>query len=84
MYYVYLLLSEKDGKTYIGYSEDFKRRFDEHNRGLVEATKDRRPLKLIYIECFCNQEDAKKEELFLKSGKGRERLKYLLENTFKK
>ncbi|MCX6731605.1 MAG: GIY-YIG nuclease family protein [Candidatus Parcubacteria bacterium] len=83
MFYVYLLRSRKDKKTYVGYSEDIKKRFKEHNDGLVEATKNRRPFSLIYFEGFNNIKDAKKEELFLKSGKGRERLKYLLKNTFK-
>jgi len=82
MYCVYILLSVKDKKTYIGYSGNLKRRIDEHKKGLVEATKDRRPLKLLYVGCFINELDAKNEELFLKSGKGRERLKFLLKNTF--
>jgi putative endonuclease len=83
MFCVYILKSKKDRKTYVGYSENIKRRFEEHNNGLVKATKYRRPLSLIYFECFNNEKDAKKEELFLKSGKGRERMKYLLKNTFK-
>lgn len=82
MYYVYVLFSEKDNKTYVGYSNNLKRRINEHNDGLVEATKNRRPLKLLNFGCFINESDAKNEELFLKSGRGRERLKYLLKNTF--
>lgn len=50
MYYVYVLLSLKDGKWYTGYTNDLKRRFKEHNKGLVFATTKRRPFVLIYYE----------------------------------
>ena len=50
MYYVYVLLSEKDGNWYTGYTDDLKRRFEEHNKGLVYASRKRRPFKLIYYE----------------------------------
>jgi len=33
MFYVYILKSEKDGKLYIGYTNDLKRRLEEHNSG---------------------------------------------------
>jgi len=38
------------------------------------------PWTLIYYEAFLSKKDARREELFLKTGKGRERLTYLLEN----
>jgi len=50
MFYVYVLLSLKDGKFYIGYTEDLKRRLKEHNSGKNISTKSRLPLKLIYYE----------------------------------
>ncbi len=56
MYYVYLLKSKKDEGFYIGFSGDLKNRFQEHIDGLVESTKHRRPLKLIYYEAY-NKED---------------------------
>jgi len=48
MYYVYVLLSEKDKKQYVGYTKNLKLRFEQHVNGLVKSTKNRRPLKLIY------------------------------------
>ncbi len=48
MYYVYVLLSEKDHRFYTGYTSDLRRRFAEHEKGQVSSTKLRRPLKLIY------------------------------------
>jgi len=80
MYYVYILRSEKTKRLYKGFTSDLKGRILEHNRGKTTSTKSRVPWKIIYYEAFENEKDARREELFLKSGKGRERIKYLLEN----
>jgi len=81
MYYVYILFSAKLKKKYIGYCQDLKERIISHNKGENQYTKKGRPWKLIYYEAFTSKTDAIREELFLKSGKGRERLKYLLRDT---
>jgi putative endonuclease len=49
-YYAYVLLSKKDNKLYVGYTDNIKRRILEHNRGNVNSTKNRRPLEIIYFE----------------------------------
>jgi putative endonuclease len=66
MYYVYILKSEKDNKLYIGYSSNLKARLGDHTEGLVEATKNRRPLKLIYYESYENKIAAQERERKLK------------------
>lgn len=81
MYYVYILISKKDNKLYIGSTKNLKQRAEQHIRGQVLATKCRKPLELIYYEGFISKKDSLREELFLKSGKGRERLKELLKNS---
>ena len=84
MFYVYLLLSEKDGKFYTGSTDDLKRRIAEHEAGYVKSTVRRKPLKLIYYEACLNEADARVRERYLKSGAGkkylRNRLKRYLEN----
>ena len=84
MYYVYVLLSEKDGKFYTGLTNNMKRRFQEHQSGNVRSTWNRRPLKLIYYEACLNEGDAEQREIYLKSGMGkkyiRNRLKRYLIN----
>jgi len=77
MYYVYILKSEKTGKLYKGSTEDLKQRVIDHNRGKTVSTRHGKPWKLMYYEAFVSKEDARREELFLKSGKGKERIKYL-------
>ena len=70
-YYVYILKSGKDGKFYTGYTKNLKLRFELHNKGLVESTKNRRPLKLVYYEACLNQQDATKREKYLKTFYGK-------------
>jgi len=84
MYYVYILHSKKDGKLYIGYAFDLKKRIEKHNNGFVLATKNRRPLVLVYYECYLVERDAKRREMFLKGGKGHHELKTQLESSFRK
>jgi putative endonuclease len=71
MYYSYVLQSEKDNEFYIGFTKDLKLRFERHEKGLVESTKNRRPLKLIYYEACLNQKDATKREKYLKTYNGK-------------
>ena len=71
MYYTYVLQSKKDSNLYVGFSKDLKLRFEQHEKGLVESTKNRRPLKLIYYEACINQMDATNREKYLKTYNGR-------------
>jgi putative endonuclease len=70
MFYVYILLSKKDNKRYIGMTSDIQRRILEHNSGLVKSTKHRRPLELLHLEEFSNKNDALSREKQLKNKKG--------------
>ena len=49
MYYVYVLLSDKDNRFYTGFTDNLKRRVAEHNSGKVQSTALRRPLRLVYF-----------------------------------
>ncbi len=80
MFYTYVLKSTKDNKRYIGFTEDLKKRIEEHNLGLVQSTKHRRPFELIYYEACRNKNDAVKREKYFKTGFGRRYLKERLKN----
>jgi len=82
MYYTYVLLSQKDKKLYVGCTEDLKLRFEQHIKGLVNSTKNRRPLILIYYEACLKQEDAFKREKYLKTHYGKMFLKKRLKSYF--
>ncbi|OGF47759.1 MAG: hypothetical protein A2231_10890 [Candidatus Firestonebacteria bacterium RIFOXYA2_FULL_40_8] len=75
MYTVYVLLSEKDGKTYTGCTNNIERRFSDHNNGKEIATKGRKPFKMIYSESYPDLSSARKREIFFKTGKGKEFIK---------
>jgi putative endonuclease len=82
MFYTYILQSEKDKKMYSGFTKNLKLRFEQHNKGLVESTRDRQPLKLIYYEACLNQEDATKRERYFKTYYGKLFLKKRLKSYF--
>ncbi len=81
-YYIYVLHSLKDKRFYIGYTEDLKSRFEEHYKGRVESTKDRRPLELIYSEMCLDKKDAMRREKYLKTHKGKLFLRNRLKSYF--
>lgn len=75
MYYVYFLKKE-DGKTYIGYTSDLRRRIKEH--------KDKIP-ELVYYEAYKNRLDAQDRERKLKQrGHAVKELKKRIENSLMK
>jgi len=71
MYYTYMLQSRKDNAFYVGFTKDLKLRFEHHRKGLVDSTKNRRPLKLVYYEACLTQQDATRREKYLKTYNGR-------------
>ncbi len=79
-YYIYILKSLKDNKFYTGYTDNLKRRLEEHNTGKVASTKNRVPFELIYFEGCKNQQDATHREKYLKTSWGKRYLKLRLNN----
>ena len=80
MYYTYLLHSMKDNGFYVGFTKDLKQRFEQHQRGEVQSTKNRLPLNLIYYEACLTQEDATRRERYIKTYNGRMFLKKRLKS----
>ncbi len=66
MFFVYILKSKKDDSIYIGYTNDLKRRVEEHNGGENKSTKFKAPFELVYYEAYKSQSDAKYRESNLK------------------
>ncbi|MBI3558930.1 GIY-YIG nuclease family protein [Candidatus Gottesmanbacteria bacterium] len=82
MYYVYVLKCN-NSDLYIGYSENLKRRFEEHQLGKVTSTKSKRPVVLVYYEAYKIKSDATKREYNLKTGQQRELLRKRINNSIK-
>ncbi|MEK7148836.1 MAG: GIY-YIG nuclease family protein [Patescibacteria group bacterium] len=70
-FYTYVLESLSDGKRYIGYTENLRRRLEEHRNAKSFATKHRLPVRLVYYEVCLHKEDAKRREKYLKTTQGR-------------
>ena len=64
--YVYLLQSQKDKKSCLGWTMNLLRRLGEHNEGLNTSTKSRIPFKLIGFETCSTQKEVKEREKTLK------------------
>ena len=77
-YYVYILLSKKDDKFYIGFTTDLKKRFTQHQEGKNLATAPRRPFELIFYEAYRNKYDALRRQKYFKTSKGKTTIKTML------
>jgi putative endonuclease len=75
MNYVYVLQSTKDGLLYTGCTSDLKKRFAQHNKGQVAATRGREPFVLIYYEACISKHDAFRREKYLKTTYGKRYIK---------
>lgn len=80
MFYIYVIQSLKDFKTYIGFAKSPEKRLREHNSGQVKSTRHRRPFKILFTERFDTLSEVKKRELYWKSGAGRRKLKEYFRN----
>ena len=78
MYYVYVLRSLKDNRHYIGYTQNLSKRLAEHNRGKSISVRNRGPFKLIYKEAVASELEALHRERKIKSYKGGEAFKKLI------
>ena len=82
-YYVYVLKSINHDFIYVGYSENVKERYEQHNSGKVTSTKHYLPYELIHYEAYRNMKDAKRREDYFKTTKGKVTLRQMLKEYFK-
>ncbi|MBI4058680.1 GIY-YIG nuclease family protein [Candidatus Microgenomates bacterium] len=85
MYYLYILRSLRDGKLYIGATNNLSRRIKQHNDGFSKSTRYRRPFILIYSEHFASKNEAMKREwCFKNTGEGNKLMRKLIEECERK
>ncbi len=77
-YFVYAIYSLKARRIYVGLSSDVENRVIQHNSGKTQSTKSYIPWKLFYFEKHKSRVEARKREIYLKSGSGKEFLKEIL------
>jgi len=78
MFEVYAIKSINRNYLYIGLTNNFHRRFKQHNEGQNRTTKPYAPFVLVILETFPDRIKAREREKYLKSGIGREYLKSLI------
>ncbi|MFA5820698.1 MAG: GIY-YIG nuclease family protein [Candidatus Gracilibacteria bacterium] len=76
--FVYILKSEKNGRYYVGSTNNLNRRIKEHNTGQQKATRYIVPLKLVYMEEFDTILAARRRELKIKSWKSKKEIEKLI------
>ena len=70
-YFVYLILSKFKNKkrfSYVGYTEDLKKRLDLHNSGKGAKFTRGKKWKLVYYEKYDSKSEAMKNEYKLKKN----------------
>ncbi|MFC1808432.1 GIY-YIG nuclease family protein [Candidatus Omnitrophota bacterium] len=83
MYNVYVLISLKDKRFYIGLTSNLDRRIKEHLDGKNPSTTSRRPLELIFHEVHYNKTDAARREQYFKTTKGKHTLRQMVKSRLK-
>ena len=77
-FYVYALVSEKDGVIYVGIARDCQNRLKEHNSGKSKYTSGHIPWRLFYSELVGDSASARSREKYFKTAAGKRRLKAML------
>tara|TARA_Y100001960_G_C14085186_1_gene545593 strand:- start:260 stop:511 length:252 start_codon:yes stop_codon:yes gene_type:complete len=81
-YFVYLIGCYKHQKltTYVGYTNNLKKRIRLHNEGKGAKFTRGRKWKLIYYEEFSEKKQAIRRECYIKSNR---RIRNLIKNLYK-
>ena len=82
MNYTYLLRC-RDGSLYCGWTNDPEKRLAAHQAGKASKyTASRRPVELVYMECFPTKQEAMKREAAIKKMRRTEKLKLIRDEDF--
>ena len=77
-FFVYVLVSQENGRIYIGQTADLEKRVLVHNQGFCRLTKPYRPWVIGYHETVSSRSRAVIRERYLKSTAGRKFLRTIL------
>jgi len=77
MYIIYWLINKDTNRTYVGFSNNLKRRLLDHKNKKVKTTKNFGKLRCYILEKVDNLETARQREKYWKSAAGRKKLKVL-------
>ena len=75
MFTVYDIRSLKKDWWYVGMTDNFERRFSQHNKGQNTSTKPYTPFTIVCKEEYEERLSARKREKYLKTAAGKRWLK---------
>ena len=80
MYYLYIIVSQRVNKHYVGITDDYNRRLEEHNTSEKNTfTSKYRPWKIAAVfKCADSLSEARKIENFIKKQKSRKILEKMI------
>jgi putative endonuclease len=78
MWFVYAIESLTRKYMYVGLTSNVEQRLQRHNEGRERTTRPYRPFRLILCEAYTTRAEARKREVYLKSGIGKEFLKAIV------
>ncbi|MBI3331785.1 GIY-YIG nuclease family protein [Candidatus Peregrinibacteria bacterium] len=70
MWHFVYILRNKDGKNYVGLTDDIDDRLARHNRGEISSTAKFAPWEMAHFAAFKTRKKAAIYEKYLKSGSG--------------
>lgn len=76
--FVYVLQSQRNGRYYIGSTDNLLRRFGQHAAGFCVSTKHLRPLTMVGWRQYASLIEARRQERLLKQKKNRASIEYWL------
>ena len=70
-YFVYLIANNKNNKliTYVGYTDNLKKRINLHNKGKGAKFTRGRHWRIIYFEKYATKNEAKSREYYIKKNR---------------
>jgi putative endonuclease len=68
----------KDFSFYVGQCDDLDKRMSKHFDGMSRYTASKRPLRLVYFECFATRSEAIRREREIKRMKSRRYIEELI------
>ena len=79
MFFVYAISSRNRNYIYVGMTKDLESRINRHNQKRERTTRPYSPFDLIYSEQVETRIEARKREIYWKSGIGKEKFRLIRE-----
>ena len=79
MYYVYIIKGQR--QYYVGSTQNIAKRLKEHKFGKTKSLRNKGPFKIVYLEKVASKTEAIKKERRIKSFKGGNAFKKLIDNA---